>query len=102
MRARAKTDSPAAEIEVDFTELDHLVSALRALAAELSRTGSLSSHVDDPDLADDLARVELNWHKQRVALQTFLDSVVASVAVSLTAYRQLERELTKVAATGQD
>jgi hypothetical protein len=103
MRARDKAGSgSAADIEVDFTELAQLVTAIRVLADELSRNGSLSGHMDDPDLTDALGRVECNWHKQRVTLQTFLDSAADSVAVSLTAYRQLERDLANTAATGAD
>jgi hypothetical protein len=102
MRARDEAGSPAAQIEADFTGLAHLVSAIRTLADELSRNDSLTGQLDDPDLAGELHRVEHNWHKQRVTLQTFLDSAANSVAVSLSAYRQLERELTEVAAVGTD
>ena len=102
MSAQDKAANPLTQIEADFSGLADLVGALRALSLELSRTGSLSSHLDDPDLADELARVERNWHKQKVSLQTFMDSTAASVEVSLTTYRQLERELAKAAATGPD
>jgi hypothetical protein len=102
MRARDEAGSPAAQIEADFTGLAHLVGAIRTLADELSRNDSLTGQLDDPDLAGALHRVEHNWHKQRVTLQTFLDSAANSVAVSLSAYRQLERELTEVAAVGTD
>ena len=102
MRARDEAASPAAHIEADFTGLAQLVGIIRTLADELSRNDSLTGHLDDPDLAVVLHRVERNWHKQRVTLQTFLDSAADSVAVSLTAYRQLESELAKVAAVGKD
>jgi hypothetical protein len=100
MRARDKAGDSVADIEVDFTELVPVVTTIRALADVLSRSGSLSAHMDDPDLADALCRVERNWHKQRRTLQTFLDSAAESMAISLTVYRQLETELAKAAATG--
>jgi hypothetical protein len=100
MRASDTTGDPVSGIEADFTDLARLVAALRALADELSRNDSLSGHLDDPDLADALGRVERNWHKQRGTLQTFLDSAADSVAVSLTAYRGLERALAKAAGAG--
>ena len=100
MRARDKAGDSVADIEADFTELGRLVVGLRTLADELSRNGSLSGQMYDSDLAGALGRVERNWHKQRVTLQTFLDSAAESVAVSLSAYRELERELAKAAAAG--
>ncbi|HEX8095963.1 hypothetical protein [Jatrophihabitans sp.] len=102
MRARDKVGGSAPDIEVDFTALGQLVTAIHTLSDELARNGSLSSQMDDPDLRDALVRVERNWHKQRLTLQTFLDSAASSVAQSLSAYRQLERELATVAATGTD
>jgi hypothetical protein len=102
MRARDEADSTAADIEADFPGLAQLVSVIRALADELSRTGSLTGHLGDPDLADTLDRVERNWHKQRVTLQTFLDSAADSVAVSLSAYQQLESNLAKTAGVAAD
>ena len=97
MRARDKAGGSVADIEVDFTELAHLVATIRALADELSRNGSLTGHMGDPDLVDVLDRVERNWHKQRHELVTFLDSAAGSVAGSLACYHQLESDLTKVA-----
>jgi len=102
MRARERAGGSVAEIEADFAELAHLVGTIRALADELSGNGSLIGHMDEPDLADALGRVERNWHKQRVTLQTFLDSAAGSVAVSLTAYSRLERELAQAAEAGSD
>jgi hypothetical protein len=102
MRARDEAGSPAAGIEADFSELAQLAGELHSLADELSRSDSVTGHMDDPDLAGELARVERNWGKHRVTLQTFLDRTAASVAVSLTAYRQLERGLAQTAATGTD
>jgi hypothetical protein len=99
MRAPDKAGDSASRIEADFTALARLVTALRTLADELSRNSSLGSQMCDADLADALGRVEGNWHKQRGTLQTFLDSAANSVVLSLTAYRQLERELAKAAAT---
>jgi hypothetical protein len=100
MRARDKVGDSVADIEVDFTDLAGLVAALRVLADEVSRNDSLSGHLDDPDLAGALSRVERNWHKQRGTLQTFLDSAADSVALSLTFYRRLETALAKAAAGG--
>jgi hypothetical protein len=98
MRAREEAGGDrAGVIEVDFTALTHLVGVLRALADELAGNGALCGHVNDPDLADAFARVERNWNKQRVTLQTFLDSAVDSVTVSLARYRHLEMELEQAA-----
>jgi methionine synthase II (cobalamin-independent) len=102
MRARDKAGGSAPDIQADFTQMAQLVTAIRNLADELSRNGTLSSHMDDPDLADALGRVERNWHTQRATLQTYLDSAADSVMASLTAYRQLESELAKAVATGAD
>jgi hypothetical protein len=102
MRARDNTQGLAADIEADFAELAQLVAAIRTLADELSRNGSLIGHMDEPDLAHALLRVERNWHKQRVTLQTFLDSAAGSVAGTLSAYRQLERELAQAAGAAAD
>ncbi|MEO7260771.1 MAG: hypothetical protein ABI047_05890 [Jatrophihabitantaceae bacterium] len=90
-----------AAIKVDFTDLTHLVSTMRALADELARNDALCSHANDPDLVHVFMRVEQNWNKQRVTLQTFLDSGAASVAASLARYRQLETELARVATADQ-
>jgi methionine synthase II (cobalamin-independent) len=102
MRARDKAAGPTADIEADFGELGQLVSAIRTLADELSRNGSLIGQMDEPDLADALGRVERNWHKQRFTLQTFLDSAADSVRATLSAYRELESELAQAAAVGTD
>jgi hypothetical protein len=100
MRTPDKPGDSVAVIETDFTELARLVGLLRALADELSRNDSLSGHLDDPDLADALCRVERNWHKQRGTMQTFLDSAAGSVAVTLAAYRRVETGIAKAAAAG--
>ena len=103
MRARDEAaGSAAAEIEADFAELAQLVAAIRTLADELSRNGPFISHMDEPHLADALYRVERNWNKQRVTLQTFLDTAADSVAVSLSTYRRLESELAQAAAVRPD
>jgi hypothetical protein len=85
---------PAAAIEVDFTALTQLVATIRAVAAQLGDNGALCGQMNDPDLAAVFRRVEHNWHKERVTLQTFLDSMASSVTASLAGYRQLETELT--------
>jgi hypothetical protein len=100
MRTPDKPGDSVAVIETDFTELAGIVGFLHTLADELSRNDSLSAHLDDPDLADALGRVERNWHKQRVTLQTFLDSAADSVALSLSAYRGVERGIAKAAGAG--
>lgn len=97
MRAREEAAELAAAIEVDFAELTRLAVTMRALAGELSQNGALCVHLNDPDLAGAFHQVERNWHKQRVTLQTFLDSAAGSIASSLAGYRQLETELERVA-----
>jgi hypothetical protein len=99
MRARGEAAGPAA-LEVDFEDLSQLVDTLRTLAGGLSRDGALCGHVNDPDLADAIGRVERNWHKHRVTLQTFLDSAATSVAASLAGYRRIEREIAGAASAG--
>jgi hypothetical protein len=101
MRARDEAGGPLAGIEVDFDGLSQLVSTLRGLAGELSRDGALCGHLNDPDLADAIGRVERDWHKQRVTLQTFLDSSADSAATSLARYRQIETRLAEAAGTAR-
>jgi hypothetical protein len=99
---RAITDvgpaaGPAASgtVEVDFAGLDHLVATIRGLAAELAGHGDLGRYMNDPDLADTFQRVDDNWHKQRLALQTFWDTAATAVAASLAAYRQQEIQVAR-------
>lgn len=99
MRARGEAAGLAA-LEVDFEDLSQLVGTLRTLAGGLSPEGALCGHVNDPDLADAIGRVERNWHKHRVTLQTFLDSTATSVATSLAGYRGIETEIAQAASAG--
>jgi hypothetical protein len=82
-------------LEVDFAGLSRLSDTVRELARELAGSDDLCGHMNDPDLADVFSRVDRNWHKQRVTLQTFLDMTAVSVETGLAAYRQLEAELRK-------
>lgn len=100
MRARGEVAGLAAALEVDFEDLSQLVGTLRTLAGGLSQDGALCGHVNDPDLADAIDRVERNWHKHRVTLQTFLDSTATSVATSLAGYRRIETEIARAASAG--
>jgi len=92
---------PAAAIEVDFEAVARLVATIQALADELTGNGSLCGQMNDPDLAGVFHRVEHNWHKQRVTLQTFLDSMARSVTAGLAGYRDLETELEGAARAGR-
>jgi hypothetical protein len=100
MRAREEAGGSTAGFEVDFAGVNQLVNTLRSLAGELARNGALCGHVNDPDLADAIGRVEHNWHKHRVTLQTFLDGAAASVATSLARYNRIETELARLVAAG--
>src|SRR4051812_33227400 len=102
MRARPETGprtgsgtghEASGAIEVDFAGLSRLVGTARRLADQLTGNGDLCGHVNDPDLADAFHRLNRDWHKQRVTLQTFLDTTADSVAASLVVYRQLETDL---------
>jgi hypothetical protein len=95
MRARSEEvgSGPAAAIEIDFAAVAQLVATIRALADEVTGNGSLCCQMNDPDLAGVFSRVEHNWHKDRVTLQTFLDSTARSVTASLAGYRDLETAL---------
>lgn len=58
-------------------------------------------HVNDPDLAGAIGRVEQNWNRHRVTLQTFLYSAATSVATSLAGYHQIETEIARGASAGR-
>jgi hypothetical protein len=101
MRAHSEAGPDgAAAIEVDFAAVARLVGTIRLVVDELTGNGSLSGQMNDPDLAGVFHRVEHNWHKQRVTLQTFLDSTARSVTASLAGYRCLETELADAASSG--
>ena len=87
----------APAIEVDFEAMAQLIVAIRKLAAELDDNGAISGQMNDPDLAGVFRRVEHNWRKERVTLQTFLDSTARSVTASLAGYRQVETDLVDAA-----
>lgn len=100
MRARSEA-GPVPAIEVDFPAVEQLVTTIRGLAEELTGNGSLYGQLNDPDLAGVFSRVEHNWHKQRVTLQTFLDRTASSVTASLVGYRLLETELATGLSSGR-
>jgi hypothetical protein len=94
MRARPETGPDGTgTVEVDFAGVSQLVGTVRELAARLAGYGDLWGHMNDPDLMDAVYRVNRNWHKQCVTLQTFLDSTADQVSASLATYRYLETEL---------
>jgi hypothetical protein len=74
-----------------------LAATIRRLSAELADNGAIYSQINDQDLAGVFHRVEHNWHKERVTLQTFLDSTARSVTASLAGYRQVETDLAAAA-----
>jgi hypothetical protein len=100
MRARSEA-GPVPAIEVDFAAVEQLVATIRALTDELVGNGSLYGQMNDPDLAGVFSQVEHNWHKQRVTLQTFLDSTATSVTAGLAGYRRLETELATGLSSGR-
>jgi hypothetical protein len=87
----------AAAIEVDFPAVNQLVATIQALADEVGDNGALYGQMNDRDLAGVLHRVEHDWRKERVTLQTFLGSMARSVTASLTRYHQLETGLVHAA-----
>lgn len=86
-----------AAIEVDFAALAQLIATIQRLAVELAGNGAICGQMNDPDLAGAFRRVEHNWHKERVTLQTFLDRTARSVTASLTGYRHVETDLAAAA-----
>lgn len=89
-----------ADIQIDFAGAIRLARILEGVARELiGGNETLQLSVQDPELRTALEHAEHDWHDQRRRVATFAEEAARGVESAVTAYRDTDAAIARVART---